>query len=405
MINTSLNSTTSIATEAIKVQTSPTFPNVESKDDLKSIISISTTQTNITTSTVTKLSPSSKLNHSNETEKGLSVLSQVNENPCQTCNFATPLPAAHESAVAEKHVPDDVISVSTTKSHVKEKKPKKEKKVKKSKSKSKMSDGNLESLASSSSTTKHKKPKKSSSKSSLLKDSPPSESSRRHKSRSSGTKLNASVSSQDDILGSKKDRRQEKERSQKSETKTRPPSTRQKVQVTLVKGKNGFGLVIVGGIDQPYLENDNGIFITKIKKKGAAKLSGELYKGDKILSINGNSCENVQFQKALEMFQGSEKVDLVVLQGAEEFLRQTDKIKAENRSWNFFNLRTKSRRRDLLVTILGYSGFCFGTYWGGGSRILNQALEILLPIMVFEMTETSSPEFASSTNQNHLKKF
>lgn len=47
----------------------------------------------------------------------------------------------------------------------------------------------------------------------------------------------------------------------------------------------GLGFNIVGGVDQRYVANDSGIFVSKIKIDGAAALDGRLQEGDKILAV------------------------------------------------------------------------------------------------------------------------
>lgn len=47
----------------------------------------------------------------------------------------------------------------------------------------------------------------------------------------------------------------------------------------------GLGFNIVGGRDQQYVLNDNGIYVAKIKEDGAAALDGRLQEGDKILAV------------------------------------------------------------------------------------------------------------------------
>lgn len=47
----------------------------------------------------------------------------------------------------------------------------------------------------------------------------------------------------------------------------------------------GLGFNIVGGVDQQYVVNDSGIYVSKIKEDGAAALDGRLQEGDKILAV------------------------------------------------------------------------------------------------------------------------
>lgn len=95
------------------------------------------------------------------------------------------------------------------------------------------------------------------------------------------------------------------------------------VRVSLQRGSNGYGFSIIGGVDQPYLANDSGIFITRIGRKGTAASDGTLAIGDKIVSVNGESCEGAKHQDVLEMFhKSSERVELVIRPHAESLLRQ-----------------------------------------------------------------------------------
>lgn len=50
----------------------------------------------------------------------------------------------------------------------------------------------------------------------------------------------------------------------------------------------GLGFNIVGGVDQNYVANDAGIYVSKIKEDGAAALDGRLQEGDKILAVRCN---------------------------------------------------------------------------------------------------------------------
>ncbi|XP_029317155.1 synaptojanin-2-binding protein isoform X2 [Cottoperca gobio] len=75
-----------------------------------------------------------------------------------------------------------------------------------------------------------------------------------------------------------------------------------------------LGFNIVGGVDQPYLENDNGIFVSKIKEDGAAGLDGRLQEGDKILAINGVKLKDLMHRATVDLFRtAGEDVELSVL--------------------------------------------------------------------------------------------
>ncbi|XP_053191288.1 synaptojanin-2-binding protein [Scomber japonicus] len=74
------------------------------------------------------------------------------------------------------------------------------------------------------------------------------------------------------------------------------------VDIKLKRGPAGLGFNIVGGVDQQYVVNDSGIYVSKIKEDGAAGLDGRLEEGDKILEINGVKLENQTHRSAVEFF-------------------------------------------------------------------------------------------------------
>lgn len=47
----------------------------------------------------------------------------------------------------------------------------------------------------------------------------------------------------------------------------------------------GLGFNIKGGSDDPYIDGDSGIFISRIKEEGAAALDGRLKVGDRIIKV------------------------------------------------------------------------------------------------------------------------
>ncbi|NWI63593.1 SYJ2B protein, partial [Todus mexicanus] len=67
----------------------------------------------------------------------------------------------------------------------------------------------------------------------------------------------------------------------------------------------GLGFNIVGGTDQQYVSNDSSIYVSWIKKDGAAYLDGRLREGDKILAINGKELKNLRHKDAVELFRSA----------------------------------------------------------------------------------------------------
>ncbi|XP_019727921.1 synaptojanin-2-binding protein [Hippocampus comes] len=86
------------------------------------------------------------------------------------------------------------------------------------------------------------------------------------------------------------------------------------VDIKLKRGPAGLGFNIVGGVDQQYVVNDCGIYVSKIKEDGAAALDGRLQEGDRILAINGVKLEEQTHRAAVDLFRtAGEDVELRVL--------------------------------------------------------------------------------------------
>ncbi|KAJ8968101.1 hypothetical protein NQ314_002455 [Rhamnusium bicolor] len=91
--------------------------------------------------------------------------------------------------------------------------------------------------------------------------------------------------------------------------------------VVLQKGASGLGFNIVGG------EDGEGIFISFILAGGPADLSGELRRGDQILSVNGVNLRNATHEEAAQALKGtSQTVNVVVQYRPEEYNRFEAKI-------------------------------------------------------------------------------
>ncbi|KAK6480305.1 disks large-like protein 3-like isoform X2 [Huso huso] len=71
-----------------------------------------------------------------------------------------------------------------------------------------------------------------------------------------------------------------------------PSSSREPRKILLHKGSTGLGFNIVGG------EDGEGIFVSFILAGGPADLSGELRRGDRILSVNGVNLRNATHEQA-----------------------------------------------------------------------------------------------------------
>ncbi|XP_029349287.1 synaptojanin-2-binding protein [Echeneis naucrates] len=86
------------------------------------------------------------------------------------------------------------------------------------------------------------------------------------------------------------------------------------VDISLKRGPTGLGFNIVGGVDQQFVVDDSGIYVSKIKEDGAAGIDGRLQEGDKILAINGVELVDLAHKSAVDLFRtAGEDVELRVL--------------------------------------------------------------------------------------------
>ncbi|GIY58267.1 discs large homolog 1-like protein [Caerostris darwini] len=84
--------------------------------------------------------------------------------------------------------------------------------------------------------------------------------------------------------------------------------TREARKVILNKGTTGLGFNIVGG------EDGEGIFISFILTGGPADISGELKRGDQILSVNSNDLRHATHEQAAAALKGAGQTVTMVVQ-------------------------------------------------------------------------------------------
>uniref|UniRef100_A0A669CXZ6 Discs large MAGUK scaffold protein 3 n=1 Tax=Oreochromis niloticus TaxID=8128 RepID=A0A669CXZ6_ORENI len=70
--------------------------------------------------------------------------------------------------------------------------------------------------------------------------------------------------------------------------------------LTFFQGNSGLGFSIAGGIDNPHIPDDPGIFITKIIPGGAAAMDGRLGVNDCVLRVNDVDVSEVVHSRAVE---------------------------------------------------------------------------------------------------------
>ncbi|XP_055938918.1 disks large 1 tumor suppressor protein-like isoform X2 [Argiope bruennichi] len=125
--------------------------------------------------------------------------------------------------------------------------------------------------------------------------------------------------------------------------------TREPRKVTLSKGATGLGFNIVGG------EDGEGIFISFILAGGPADLSGDVRRGDQILSVNNIDLRHATHEQAAAALKGAgHTVNMIVQYRPEEYNRFEAKIhdlREQMLNNTSGSLRT-SQKRSLYVRAL-----------------------------------------------------
>ncbi|XP_054706998.1 disks large homolog 1-like [Uloborus diversus] len=124
--------------------------------------------------------------------------------------------------------------------------------------------------------------------------------------------------------------------------------TREPRKVILNKGCTGLGFNIVGG------EDGEGIFVSFILGGGPADLSGELKRGDQILSVNGVDLRQATHEQAAAALKGAgQTVTMVVQYRPEEYNRFEAKIhELREQMLNTSGSLRTSQKRSLFVRAL-----------------------------------------------------
>ncbi|CAF2449682.1 unnamed protein product [Rotaria sp. Silwood2] len=92
-------------------------------------------------------------------------------------------------------------------------------------------------------------------------------------------------------------------------------------RVLLRRSQNGFGFNIVGG------DGEEGIYISFIQAGGIADKSGELHKGDRILSVNNIDFRGVTHEEAAAVLKNcGDTADLHVIYKYDDFIRFENRI-------------------------------------------------------------------------------
>ena len=109
--------------------------------------------------------------------------------------------------------------------------------------------------------------------------------------------------------------------------------SKEMVIVMVRRSDEKLGLSISGGLGStPYKSDDEGVFVSKIATGGVAELSG-LFKNDKILEVNGNSCLCATHQEIVEhMNAAASFINLKILR--EENINKCDEKEMKKTIWS-----------------------------------------------------------------------
>ncbi|XP_026195281.1 synaptojanin-2-binding protein [Anabas testudineus] len=125
------------------------------------------------------------------------------------------------------------------------------------------------------------------------------------------------------------------------------------VDIQLKRGPAGLGFNIVGGVDQQYVVNDSGIYVSKIKEDGAAALDGRLQEGDKILAINGMKLEDRTHRAVVDLFRtAGEDVQLQVQKKLPGHMNGPTGAQPEQSSLSFLGILAAVGGAALLVSVI-----------------------------------------------------
>ncbi|XP_048589028.1 disks large homolog 1 isoform X2 [Nematostella vectensis] len=127
-----------------------------------------------------------------------------------------------------------------------------------------------------------------------------------------------------------------------------PTTNYETLEITLERGGSGLGFSIAGGTDNPHVDDDFGIYITKVIPGGAAAQDGRLQVNDCILSVNGTNTVDIEHQQAVDALKAAgSQVTLV--------------IKREKKRGN-------APTREEIVLIKGSKGLGFSIAGGSGNQ-------------------------------------
>eukprot|EP00055_Hartaetosiga_balthica_P005431 m.15905 g.15905 ORF g.15905 m.15905 type:complete len:817 (+) comp4545_c0_seq1:192-2642(+) len=104
------------------------------------------------------------------------------------------------------------------------------------------------------------------------------------------------------------------------------PRVVETVEEIIINNDQGvLGLSIAGGVDRPYLEGDSAVFVTGLVPDTPSSQNGHIRIGDRIISINGTSCEQLRHKDVVDLLRKNKLLQIVVAHDAlkKEMLRSS----------------------------------------------------------------------------------
>ncbi|EGD82648.1 PSD-95 alpha [Salpingoeca rosetta] len=101
------------------------------------------------------------------------------------------------------------------------------------------------------------------------------------------------------------------------------------LEIEFERGAGGLGFSIAGGIDDPENAHDPSIYVVEIIPNASADRDGRLRKGDRILEVNGESCEQVTHSEAVQLLQADTPTVRLLVSRLVDVTETTFKVEEE----------------------------------------------------------------------------
>eukprot|EP00056_Hartaetosiga_gracilis_P003320 m.62679 g.62679 ORF g.62679 m.62679 type:complete len:829 (-) comp11411_c0_seq6:1931-4417(-) len=138
---------------------------------------------------------------------------------------------------------------------------------------------------------------------------------------------------------------------------TSSPQVVETVEEILINNDQGvLGLSIAGGVDRQYLDGDSSVYVTGLVPDTPSSNNGHIFVGDRILSINGTSCEKLHHKEVVDLLRKNKLLQIVVAHNALRKERMRSPSTQLQISSTIENVRVKKVNNNLGMTIAGGRG-------------------------------------------------